>query len=112
MYRIPYTELLRPDYQNGGNHRKLVKMMNEGNYGLRNKDKVVVYDDYWLNFHFVCFTFNNQACDSFTDITAIEEVLATNDLDERIDINVHSLTFCYQMNIIISFAAGSHALDI
>lgn len=79
MYRIPYTELLRPDYQNGGNHRKLVKMMNEGNYGLRNKDKVVVYDDYWLNFHFVCFTFNNQACDSFTDITAIEEVLATNE---------------------------------
>lgn len=78
LYKIPYTGMLRPDYQDAGNHRKLVKMVNDGKYGLNYGDKVVVYDEYWLNSIFVRFTFNNQDCNSFTNINDIEEVLETN----------------------------------
>lgn len=78
LYKIPYNRLLRPNYQDAGNHRKLVKMINDGKYGLDYGDKVVVYDDYWLNFLFVRFTFDNQDCNSFTNISDIEEVLETN----------------------------------
>lgn len=72
-----YPTLVRPNYAEGGIHRKLVSMIgtdDEMDVG----DKVLTYHSYWLAYRLVQHSFDNYTCNSTYDIEEIEEALKTN----------------------------------
>lgn len=71
-------ELMRPDYSNGGSHRRLVTMVKETRNGLTYSDKVITYHTYQFTSLFTKFTFDNSQCTNTSNIDKINEVLEVN----------------------------------
>ncbi|MBE5833952.1 MAG: hypothetical protein E7309_04885 [Butyrivibrio sp.] len=71
--------ITRPDYTNGGLHRKLYSLIMNPEEEISYGDKVLTYDQYWLQVYAVKYSMDNYDCKVTYDVDVLEEALTTNE---------------------------------
>lgn len=77
IYIIPMETFIRPDYNNGGIHRRLETLISNSNYDVVGK-KVLVYSENKYAFFYAKFTFDNEETNATTDYLYVDSVLQNN----------------------------------
>lgn len=77
IYMIPIETFLKPNYIDGGVHRRLEALIIHSDYNVEGK-KVLVYSEDKYAFFYVKFTFDNEEADATSDCMIVDSILKSN----------------------------------
>ena len=71
----------RPDYVNGGLHRKIYSLINQSNTGIEYGDKALAYNSWNLHITTISYSVNNYESKVTYDVSDLQEALDSNSND-------------------------------